>query len=86
MGDTRISARISKTKKNRIKMLVKKGVFKNQSAFLRMAVDRLLEEIEEVRLTQKRKFREVKETESRLEDEQKRAMRDIVDFVDELGD
>jgi len=84
MGDIRISARIPKLKKKRIEGLVKKGIFKNQSAFLRMAVDRLLDEIEEVRISQRRKFREVKARESRLEEEQRKAMKDIVDFVDEL--
>ena len=84
MGDASIGARIPKLKKKRIEKLVKKGIFKSQAAFLRMAVDRLLEEIEEVRLAQRKEAKKAREGERSLEEEQKQAMREIVDFVDDL--
>jgi Arc/MetJ-type ribon-helix-helix transcriptional regulator len=81
MKYARISARIPKENKEKIRSLVEKGLFKSMSEFHELAARRLLRDLETYKEKKKRiKERALGKTEERI----KKDMEEIGKFVDDL--
>lgn len=82
---SRISGRISREDKDKIRLLVKKKMFPSLSEFYRTAISRFLTELETY---EKKRVLERKEALGRAKVEEKKAvekeMKDLIKFIEDL--
>jgi Arc/MetJ-type ribon-helix-helix transcriptional regulator len=77
-----ISAKIPREQKERIRMLVSKGAFPTMSDFYRMAISRLLGDLETYTKTKRiKRYKEEKKVEEKKDEKD---MKEIIDFVEEF--
>jgi Arc/MetJ-type ribon-helix-helix transcriptional regulator len=82
---SRISGRIARKDKEKIRLLVEKKMFPSMSEFYRMAISRFLRELEAY---EKKRVLEKKEALGRASEEERREvekeMRDLIKFIEDL--
>jgi Arc/MetJ-type ribon-helix-helix transcriptional regulator len=78
---SKITCRISSEDKKKVERLVERGLFQNMSEFYRLAIRRLLRDIETYEEERKRRKREaLKRPDLKIEED----MKDIARFADDL--
>lgn len=81
MKQERIYGKIPKEDKEKVKQLVKKGLFESQSEFHKIAARRLLRDLEEYAINKKKTKKKILGT---TDDKIMKEMEEIAKFADEL--